>query len=142
MPAEPSCTQAPCNLGGSCGPGQSACALNEFNFTSTCPYSQGQPMNIDYNNRGKREAQMYGGNHEINNHIYVLTNYCMIKYLILRTISLLNNYFPCHPIRSSKLGRRSSWTRRYTANRTKTSNPADCTVRTRWYPTIWTTTTI
>merc|ERR1712110_1022429 len=27
---------------------------------STCPYSQGQPMNIDYNNRGKREAQMYG----------------------------------------------------------------------------------
>ena len=72
MPAEPSCTQAPCNLGGSCGPGQSACALNEFNFTSTCPYSQGQPMNIDYNNRGKREAQMYGGNHEISDRMYFL----------------------------------------------------------------------
>ena len=71
MPAEPSCTQAPCNLGGSCGPGQSACALNEFNFTSTCPYSQGQPMNIDYNNRGKREAQMYGGNHEISDLMYI-----------------------------------------------------------------------
>ena len=49
MPGEPKCSQAPCQLGGGCGPGQSACSLNEFNFTSVCPYAR----------RGKREAQTF-----------------------------------------------------------------------------------
>ena len=51
-------------------------------------------MNIDYNNRGKREAQMYGGNHEICDRIYFF-GYIDIffKYISLRTILLFNLCF-------------------------------------------------
>ena len=64
--------------GGYCGPGQSACSLNEFNTTTVCPFSrQGRP-GVPGQYRLKREAQLYTGSnmyggefqycHSIGNH--------------------------------------------------------------------------